>query len=172
MCGIAGHREHRLSKAAGGLKGVDRASFFEIQSYMLSVLLRNSDQMSMAHGLEFRVPLIDPVLIKHVLPVEIRETITGRASKQLLFEALESLLPPEVVTRLKRGFALPFRECMQRDLHRAGGDRMREIKLRGPWDDKIFRQVWHDFHSGRVAWSWVFSLFFLERWLQDNEVSV
>lgn len=165
------HREQRLMKAAENLEGVDRASFFELQTYMLSTLLRDSDQMSMAHGLELRVPLIDPVLLEHVLPVAIKHKITGKAGKQLLFEALGSLLPPEVVTRRKRGFTLPFREWMQRDLQQTVGERFLNIKPRGPWDERAFRQVWHDFQSGRVAWSRVLTLFVLENWLQDNEVS-
>ena len=36
-----------------------RISFAEARTYMHDVLLRDTDQMSMAHGLEVRVPLLD-----------------------------------------------------------------------------------------------------------------
>jgi asparagine synthase (glutamine-hydrolysing) len=166
------HRERRLSKAAGELKGVDRASFFEMQTYMLSTLLRDSDQMSMVHGLELRVPLIDPVLVEHVLPVAMKDKVKGREGKQLLFGALGNLLPAAVVNRRKRGFTLPFRQWMQRDLRGMVGERFLDIKPRGPWDERAFRQIWLDFQSGRVAWSRVLALYVLESWLQDNGVSV
>ena len=43
-----GNRERQLAGAAHNLAPVDRVSFFELQTYMLSTLLRDSDQMSMA----------------------------------------------------------------------------------------------------------------------------
>jgi asparagine synthase (glutamine-hydrolysing) len=165
-------REHELARAAAGLERVDRICFLELQTYLLSTLLRDSDQMSMAHGLELRVPLIDPVLLEHVLPVAIKHKMAGGVGKQLLFEALGNMLPPEVVTRRKRGFTLPFREWMRRDLQRTVSERFLDIKPRGPWDGQTFRKIWLDFQAGRIAWSRVFSLFVLEQWLQDNGVSV
>lgn len=165
------HREKQLVKAAANLEGVDRASFYELQTYMLSTLLRDSDQMSMAHGLELRVPLIDPVLLERVLPVAIKYKITGKVGKQLLFEALGNLLPPEVAMRRKRCFTLPFRDWLRRDLQQIVGERFLHMNPRGPWNERVIRQVWHDFQAGRVSWSRVLSLFVLENWLQNNEVS-
>jgi asparagine synthetase B (glutamine-hydrolysing) len=51
-----------LAKAlrrAQSLDPVNRVSYLESRCYMLNTLLRDSDVMSMAHGLEVRVPLID-----------------------------------------------------------------------------------------------------------------
>lgn len=163
-------REQELSRSAAGLHGVDRVSFMELQTYMLSTLLRDSDQMSMAHGLELRVPLIDPELLEHVLPVAMEEKTTGGVGKQLLFDALGALLPSEVLTRRKRGFTLPFRDWMHRDLQNTVGERFLDIKPQGPWDERTFRQIWHNFRAGRIAWSRVLTLFVLENWLQENQV--
>ncbi len=41
------------------LDPINRVSYLEARCYMLNTLLRDSDVMSMAHGLELRVPLID-----------------------------------------------------------------------------------------------------------------
>ena len=165
-------REGQLAQAADDMQGIDRISFLELQTYMLSTLLRDSDQMSMAHGLELRVPLIDPLLLEHVLPVATRDKIAGRVGKQLLFKALGDLLPPEVVSRRKRGFTLPFREWMQRDLQQTVASRFMDIQPRGPWNQQIFRQIWTDFGRGRISWARVLSIFVLENWLQNNGVSL
>ena len=164
-------REHELERAASNLKGVDQASFLELQTYMLSTLLRDSDQMSMAHGLELRVPLIDPILVEHVLPIAKQAKIAGRIGKQLLFEALGDLLPPEVETRRKRGFTLPFRQWLEQDLRHTVESVFMDSRPRGPWELEIFRQVWLDFKRGRVAWSRVLALYVLENWLQRHRVN-
>src|SRR5690606_36345123 len=46
-----------------------RVSVAEIYTYMQNVLLRDTDQMSMAHALEVRVPFLDHNLVKFVLAV-------------------------------------------------------------------------------------------------------
>ncbi|MDI1250038.1 MAG: asparagine synthase (glutamine-hydrolyzing) [Lacunisphaera sp.] len=163
-------RERELVRDAAVLKGPDQTSFLELQTYMLSTLLRDADQMSMAHGLELRVPLIDPILIEHVLPIATEDKIKGRIGKQLLFEALGTLMPAEVFTRRKRGFTLPYREWMLRDLESAVGARFSAITPRGPWDARAYRKVWQDFKLGRVAWSRVLCLFVLEHWLEQNQI--
>ena len=52
---------------AQSLDPVNRVSYLEARCYMLNTLLRDSDFMSMAHGLEVRVPLIDHQLARRVL---------------------------------------------------------------------------------------------------------
>ena len=55
----------------GGKKGqiLSAISRAEIGSYMQNVLLRDADQMSMAHALELRVPFLDYRLVEYVLSV-------------------------------------------------------------------------------------------------------
>ncbi|MGA7614324.1 MAG: asparagine synthase (glutamine-hydrolyzing), partial [Thermoanaerobaculia bacterium] len=43
-------------------------SQLELTNYLRNTLLRDSDQMSMAHGLEVRVPLLDHLVVEKVLP--------------------------------------------------------------------------------------------------------
>jgi asparagine synthase (glutamine-hydrolysing) len=52
---------------ARALDPVNRVSYLESRCYMLNTLLRDADVMSMAHGLELRVPLIDHELADKLL---------------------------------------------------------------------------------------------------------
>ena len=52
---------------ADPLDSINRVSYLESRCYMLNTLLRDSDVMSMAHGLEVRVPLIDHTLAQKLL---------------------------------------------------------------------------------------------------------
>lgn len=93
-------------------KGLDRMSeisWAEIQNYMIPMLLRDSDQMSMAVGLEIRVPFLDHVLVENVLKLP-QKFKKGSGVKPLLINAFINELPIEVYNRPKQGFALPMNE--------------------------------------------------------------
>ena len=87
----------------------DEVSLLEISCYMRNQLLRDSDVMSMAFGLELRVPLVDRVLIEAIAGIP--SNIRLAPGKQLLIQAVPEL-PSLVVNRPKRGFTFPFEQWM------------------------------------------------------------
>lgn len=165
-------RESSLARAASSLSPLDRVSFFELQTYMISTLLRDADQMSMAHGMELRVPLIDPEVVEHVLPIPATDKLRDGSNKRLLWEALRGLVPAEVFARKKRGFLLPFRRWLAEDLQEMVEACFLSAQPRGPWNLQQLRRVWTDFKRGRVTWSRVLPLFILENWMEQNGVAV
>lgn len=86
-----------------------RLSLLERDFYMRNTLLRDADNMSMARGLEIRVPFLSrPILdLAASLPEEVRFPPGGRR-KEMLWRAFESSIPPEEAALAKRGFQLPF----------------------------------------------------------------
>ncbi|NND83288.1 MAG: asparagine synthase (glutamine-hydrolyzing) [Gammaproteobacteria bacterium] len=83
----------------------DWVSKTELSDYMRNQLLRDSDVMSMAWGLELRVPLVDARLLGAVakIPADIRLA----RGKQLLLDAVPEI-PDWVAQRPKQGFRFPF----------------------------------------------------------------
>ena len=83
----------------------DGISRLELTRYMRNQLLRDSDAMSMAFGVELRVPFIDAVLFERLsrLPAEQRL----QPGKALLHRAVPEI-PDWVASRPKRGFVLPY----------------------------------------------------------------
>lgn len=69
--------------------------------------LQRADRVSMAHGLEARVPFLDLELVRYVnrLPIELLGQQSGRPEKWLLREACRGLLPPEILNRKKMKFS-------------------------------------------------------------------
>lgn len=69
--------------------------------------LQRADRVSMAHGLEARVPFLDMGLVRYLsrLPVEWLEPREGRPEKWLLREACRGLLPPALLARRKMKFS-------------------------------------------------------------------
>ncbi|MFF5532327.1 asparagine synthase (glutamine-hydrolyzing) [Streptomyces cinerochromogenes] len=70
----------------------------------LPFLLDRKDRMSMANGLEVRVPFCDHRLVDYVWNVPWQVKRLGDQEKGLLRSAVEDLLPAEVVHRPKSGF--------------------------------------------------------------------
>jgi asparagine synthase (glutamine-hydrolysing) len=87
----------------------DEISALEMTRYMGNQLLRDSDVMSMASGLELRVPLVDRKLVDSV--GRIPATMRFAAGKQLLLDAVPEI-PTHIARRPKRGFAFPFDQWM------------------------------------------------------------
>jgi asparagine synthase (glutamine-hydrolysing) len=83
--------------------------YLETTRYMRSQLLRDSDVMSMAHGLELRVPLVDSELYDRVN--SIAASIRYRPGKQLLLDAVPEI-PSWVANQPKKGFRFPFETWM------------------------------------------------------------
>ena len=98
-----------IPKPPKGLDTMGLISWSEIQNYMIPMLLRDSDQMSMAVGLEIRVPFLDHILVENVLSLK-QKYKKGKIIKPLLVNAFKKELPVEVYNRPKQGFVLPMNE--------------------------------------------------------------
>ena len=86
-------RMRETARQAGQLDSFTSVSCFELQSYMVNTLLRDTDTASMANSLEVRVPFLDHRLVEFVgrLPKSVK--YTPDVPKSLLVEALSDLLP-------------------------------------------------------------------------------
>jgi asparagine synthase (glutamine-hydrolysing) len=87
----------------------DTVSRLELTRYMRNQLLRDSDVMSMAHGLELRVPFLDRPLLDTVARIPAATRL--RPGKQLLLEAVPEV-PAWIARQPKRGFLFPFEQWM------------------------------------------------------------
>ena len=124
---------------------IDQVSACELSLYMRNQLLRESDVMSMAHGLELRVPLVDRVLFEAVarLPAAIRL----QQGKRLLTEAVPEV-PDWVSKAPKRGFLFPYEKWLSSEW----GGAFADVNARLP--------------DSKPSWYKRWTVFMLERWLE------
>jgi asparagine synthase (glutamine-hydrolysing) len=156
---------------AHSLDPVNRVSYLESRCYMLNTLLRDTDFMSMAHGLEVRVPLIDHQLAQRILALPGSWKMDVRTPKPLLVHALRGELPDQIVHRPKRGFTLPFEHWLRDALRPVVEESLRKIadSALGPLiSERAARGVWKEFLAGRTSWSRPWSLYVLQRWCQQH----
>ena len=86
---------------------VDAALAFDLNTYLPDDLLAKADAASMRWGLEWRSPLVDPVLAALVVPLAAQQKQSQTSGKLLFKQALRGLLPDEILARKKRGFGAP-----------------------------------------------------------------
>jgi asparagine synthase (glutamine-hydrolysing) len=148
-----------------------QVSISEMSGYMQNVLLRDSDQMSMAHALELRVPLLDVELVKLVLkmPDAVKK---GVGSKPLLVAAVSDLLPPSLFDRPKMGFLLPFEGWMRNELRDFCTTYLTYLADRPEFHGIAIKELWQSFLAGEkgVSWSRLWTLVALAHWLKKNNL--
>jgi asparagine synthase (glutamine-hydrolysing) len=149
-------------------------SYAEARTYMLDVLLRDTDQMSMAHALEVRVPLLDHALAEYVMGLSEPAKGPNGLPKRLLLEALGEDIPTSV-RRPKRGFVLPLDVWMRSDLrtfceHHLGPDGLGHRSILNP---EAVQSVWRSFiaDDGTITWSRPWALVALNAWLDSTGVA-
>lgn len=152
---------------------ISHVSLAEICTYMQNVLLRDTDQMSMAHALEVRVPFLDYTLVEYVLglPDKIKYADTP---KRLLVESLGDLLPPEIVNRPKMGFTLPWEHWMKNELRGFCDEQLAVLKTNSFFSSEGISSHWQRFLAGdkHVTWSRVWHLVVLGHWMKTNQIEI
>ena len=146
-------------------------SIAEYLCYTQNTLLKDADQMSMAVGLEIREPFFDHELIEYVLsiPDHIKFPMYP---KQLMVEALEPLLPKEIVHRPKQGFLLPWEKWMRSELSSFCEKQLLSISERSFINKKELMSYWQRFlkKDPAVRWSELWLFVVLGYWMDRNQV--
>jgi asparagine synthase (glutamine-hydrolysing) len=153
---------------------INAVSLFELQGYMANTLLRDTDQMSMAHSLEARVPFVDIDIVSFVLGLPGEWKIDGPRPKPLLLDALGDLLPEEIWRRPKMGFTFPFdrwmRSALKPEIDKTFDQpgKLEEAGVAG----SFARDIWNRFlnNPSKERWSRPWSLHVLKRWCEINGV--
>jgi asparagine synthase (glutamine-hydrolysing) len=129
------------------------AAWFESNFYMQNQLLRDTDVMSMNHGLEVRVPFLSEdfqALVENIAP----ELRFGNQPKKILIDSFKSILPDIIWNRPKMGFTFPLQEWMSQHA---------EISESGRYKGKFAQKAIDKFANGGIHWSKIFALFQIQQ---------
>jgi asparagine synthase (glutamine-hydrolysing) len=103
----------------------DKMTHFDFKC-LLPALLQVEDRMSMAHGLESRVPLLDHPLVEFAATVPADIKFGGGRMKHLLRQTFDAVLPGPIANRRdKMGFPVPLKEWFSGELRELVEDTFR-----------------------------------------------
>ncbi len=117
----------------------DRVAALETSLYMRNQLLRDADWAGMSHGVEIRVPFVDPFFLAALPPGAV---LAGMNAKDAIAGVPDPPLPESVRHRRKTGFSTPHGRWLQ---EAAGAPRQPGIDLSAAsraWALKVWRAGW------------------------------
>lgn len=146
---------------------LDRMLALEQRFFLADHNLIYTDKMSMAAGVEVRVPFLDLELVDFAARVPARLKQRGMVGKWILKEAMKGYLPHDVIRRPKTGFGAPLRRWIKHELRPLVSDLLssESLKRRGLFDPPAVQDLIARNDSGRVDAAYtLLSLMTIEIW--------
>ncbi len=148
---------------------IDRMLYAEQMTRLPEHYLLITDRMSMAHGLESRVPLVDAQVVEYAASLPTHYKIKGSELKRVLRRVAGRYFTPEFLNRRKQGFGFPmarwFRDELGGFIHRALADSL--LVQEGLFDPDYVQTLLREHQSGRRDHNFrLWSLLNLEVWFR------
>jgi asparagine synthase (glutamine-hydrolysing) len=165
-----------LAGLMGGTDELGGFQFLELRSTLPDELLMYADKLSMAHGLEVRVPYLDKEIVEYAERLPANFKVRNGSRKWLHRQVCQSLIPATILKRKKRGFGVNVVDDWFRG---AMTGRMTETLMDG--GSKIYRylrpaavrEMFEQHGSGQQNnHKILFSLVVFEEWLRGQEEPV
>jgi asparagine synthase (glutamine-hydrolysing) len=128
----------------------EHAAWFETNLYMQNQLLRDTDVMSMSHGLEVRVPFLDEDFRQLAESISSEIRFNRSQPKKILIDSFKDILPNVIWNRPKMGFTFPLQEWMGQHP---------EISNEKLYNGKVAQNAIKKFKNGQMHWSKAFALY-------------
>lgn len=157
-----------LARLPAGTSRLDKMLYLEGKHFLADHNLNYTDKMSMAVGVEVRVPLLDPDLVATAAALPDHMKQRGRVGKWIFKKVMEGYLPKEVIYRPKAGFGgVPMRTWLRRDLRPLVEDVLCPASLnnRGLFDPVAVRSLIDMDRSRKTDAAYtIFSMICIELW--------
>lgn len=92
--------------------------YVDMQLVLANDMLTKVDMMSMANGLEVRVPFLDHEVVQYAFQLEESAKINGQEKKRILQDTFREDLPEALYHRPKKGFEVPLLKWFRNELQR------------------------------------------------------
>ena len=144
--------------------------FWEINTFLSDHNLNYTDKLSMATGVEVRVPFLDTELVEFSTKIPPKFKLNGKETKYILKKVAEKYLPKEVIYRPKTGFGAPVREWILNDMDNLIKDYLSKesINKRGIFNYTKVLKLIEDNRKGIIDASYpIWSLIAIESWIRQ-----
>lgn len=145
-------------------------SISELNGYTSNVLLKDTDQMSMANSLEVRVPFLDHNLLEYMLNIKNSYKKT-QVTKGLLINAFKDLIPSEIYNRKKQGFTIPIKKWMKNELYEFCEYNLQYVMDSDSFNGENIKKMWDEYIYSEKNYMNVWSLVVLSSWLRRNKIN-
>jgi asparagine synthase (glutamine-hydrolysing) len=152
------------------VRPLERMLALEQRFFLSDHNLTYTDKMSMAAGVEVRVPFLDLDLVEHAARIPTGLKQRGHIGKWVLKKAMEPYLPKDVIYRPKTGFGAPLRRWLRHELRPLVDEMLSAdtIRRRGLFDAAAVARLVQADREGRIdaAYS-IFAVACVEIWCRN-----
>jgi len=149
---------------------LNKILYLEMKTFLVDHNLNYTDKMSMATGVEVRVPFLDKELVEFSTTIPVELKMKGMTTKYILKKVMEKYLPNDVIYRPKSGFGAPVRkwitELMDEKINAVLSKD--SINRRGIFNAEKVHKLIADNKAGNVDASYaIWCLLAIESWMQQ-----
>jgi asparagine synthase (glutamine-hydrolysing) len=149
---------------------LNRILHLQFSDWLPEDILMKQDKMSMAHGIEARVPFLDHELVEYALKLPPSLKIRAGKTKYILRQYARRLLPKQATVRRKMPFYVPLEKCFSEPAFQAlVQDALSNARIcsRGIFRPQEVSKLRQSMHRGEFLFvKQVFSLVVLELWFR------
>ncbi len=102
-------------RRARHLSDTEKMQYIDLNFWLQGDILLKADKMSMAHGLESRVPFLDRGVFTTAKNIPLEEKISRTNTKTAFREAARRYIPEAAAQKKKLGFPVPIRIWLRQD---------------------------------------------------------
>ena len=144
--------------------------YLEMKFFLVDHNLNYTDKMSMATGVEVRVPFLDKELVEFSCIIPTHLKLKGVTTKYILKKVMEKYLPHDVIYRPKSGFGAPVREWITKDMEATIQNYLSKgnVEKRGVFNYTEIQKLIEANKQGKVDASYtIWALLSIERWMRQ-----
>ena len=158
--------DHSARTPHGDNDVLGRLLYTDVKTYLVELLMKQ-DQMSMSTSIESRVPFLDHVLVEFASRLPDRLKLSGFATKRILRQAMQGVVPDSILSRPKMGFPVPFAQWVRGPWNGVARDVLLDprSRQRGLINPRSVEQLLDAHRSGaRIGGDAIWALLNLELW--------
>ena len=153
----------------GNLNPVEKMLHLERNYFLVDHNFNYTDKMSMASGVEVRVPFMDKRVVNCAAGIDVKLKQKGKVGKWILKKSAEALLPKNIIYRSKSGFGAPLRDWLKGDLSDFVDEYLsvEKVNERGIFNSNKIQNLLNEDRRGNEDYSYsIFALLCFEIWCQ------
>jgi asparagine synthase (glutamine-hydrolysing) len=154
---------------------VDRMLCIDYLTYMNDDILHKVDRATMSVSLEGREPFLDHKLLEFVARLPEHYKLNGAVGKAVLKEIVHKYVPPEIMARPKKGFAVPLASWFRGPLRELLRDTLcpEALGKHGLFDIIEVQSLLNAFYSGipinpRKLWFLLMFQMWHDKWIDNT----
>lgn len=146
------------------------ADLFDLKYYLPGDAAVKAKTASILSGLELKTPVLDDAVADLALSLPAEYKLCGSRRKKIFGDAFAPQLPPDLVTRRKRGFGVPVSQWLRKPWLEQLRSALLDSRLMAEWFDRgVMERMISEHETGRNDHAYLlFSLLMLSLWLTGH----